>query len=194
VWLSTLWDQGSVPLQWGIAIGASLVAAVSDVHTRKIPNILTGPVFLSGLIWATYVGGHAGLVDSLLGCLSLALPFLVLFLFAGGGAGDAKLMGALGTWLGTINGLFALGAVLLAGGAMAVVFALAKKRMLNVLRYIAMFAYGIYILVLQRGNLRDVRRVSPEVEAGRLRMPYGVAVFAGVCAACLGVSLWRRSL
>jgi len=193
VWLSILWDQGTPPLQWGIVIGASLVAAISDIRARKIPNVLTVPVFLGGLGWATYAGGQAGLMDSIVGCLSAALPFVVLFVFAGGGAGDAKLMGALGAWLGTINGLFALGAVLLAGGVMAIVFALAKKRMLKVLSYIGMFAYGIYILVLQRGNLRDVRRVSPETEAGRLRMPYAVAIFAGVCVACLGVSLWRAS-
>ena len=39
--------------------------------------------------------------------LTMMFLFVLLFIVAGGGAGDAKLMGA-GIWLGLINGLFAL--------------------------------------------------------------------------------------
>ena len=71
--------------------------------------------------------------DALAACVMLALPYVVLFVFAGGGAGDAKLMGAIGTWLGLVNGVVALAAVAASGILLAVAFALARRRLLVVL-------------------------------------------------------------
>ena len=48
-------------LQWGVVIGASLLAALSDLRERRIPNALTFPLFVVGLIWAAWFGGLAGL-------------------------------------------------------------------------------------------------------------------------------------
>lgn len=81
------------------------VAAVIDLRTRKIPNKLTLPAFILGLVfqlvfhpYATTIGGS--LFDS---ALAFALGFgtlFILWMIGGGGAGDAKLMGALSVWLG----------------------------------------------------------------------------------------------
>ena len=100
MWAATLWDHNMLPLQWGVVIGTALAAAVCDLRTRRVPNLLTGPIVLAGLAWGIWVGGWAGLADSVAGCLLLAIPYVLLFVFAGGGAGDAKLMGAIGSrWL-----------------------------------------------------------------------------------------------
>ena len=94
--------------QWGVVIGASLFAVVSDIRQRRIPNALTFPLLAVGLIWAACFGGLAGLLEALGACALLALPYVLLFIFVGGGAGDAKLMGAIGAWLGLRYGLVAL--------------------------------------------------------------------------------------
>jgi prepilin peptidase CpaA len=175
-----------LPLQWSVAIGVSLVAAVIDVRSRRIPNRLTGPLALAGLLWATCVSGLAGLGDAALGCLLLSFPFVVLFLFAGGGAGDAKLMGALGTWLGVVNGSLALAAVCLAGVFLAVVCALAKKQLLATLARVASLAQSFLMFVLTRGAHRE----NPSLALGTREMqtvPYAVAIFIGVSIAGGGV-------
>lgn len=76
-----------LPLQWGVVLGASLVAAWTDLAARRIPNRLTIPVFLLGLLWSTARGGPAGLADSLGGAGVMMLPMVLLFLLVGGGAG-----------------------------------------------------------------------------------------------------------
>ena len=76
----------------------------------RIPNALTVPACVAGLLFHLAVGlfyaGMAGAGQKLLFCLlGFAVGFgilLVLWLTGGGGGGDVKLMGALGTWLGPI--------------------------------------------------------------------------------------------
>ena len=94
--LSVIHENATV-IQWGIVIGASLIAAITDLHRRRIPNALTVPLLLFGLIKSTCLAGGSGLLESAGACFLLALPFVLLFIFAGGGAGDAKLMGAIGS-------------------------------------------------------------------------------------------------
>lgn len=77
-----------------------VVAAVLDLWRFRIPNAVTLPVLAAGLGYHAVLGPPGGFVASLGG---LAVGFGILFaLFACGmmGAGDVKLMAALGTWIG----------------------------------------------------------------------------------------------
>ena len=78
----------------------TLVAAVIDVRTRRIPNWFTVPVLAGGLIFHTITGGWGGLLTALGGFVTGFGILLVLWLMGGGGGGDVKLMGAVGAWLG----------------------------------------------------------------------------------------------
>jgi prepilin peptidase CpaA len=86
----------------------SLLAAVLDVRTHRLPNWLTVSGFVSAVLFHAVSGalhnGWAGLGQGLLLSLGgFATGFgilLVLWLIGGGGGGDVKLMGALGAWLG----------------------------------------------------------------------------------------------
>jgi len=117
-----------LPIQWGVVIGASLVAALTDVHRRQIPNLLTFPLLACGLLTSFALRGPIGLADGLAACVILALPYVYLFVFANGGAGDAKLMAALGAWLGVFNGLVVLASVALAGVVLAIGWTLIHRR------------------------------------------------------------------
>jgi len=185
----TLWEQGMPLVQWGVVIGSSLAAALSDISSRRIPNRLTAPMFLAGLLWAGYVGGAAGLCDALAACATLALPYVLLFVFAGGGAGDAKLMGAIGAWLGMVNGVVALAAVAASGILLAIAFTLARRRVLVVLVNLAWISRSIIPFVLRPWAVRRRAENTPPV-TGMQKMPYGVAIFFGVCLAAGGISLW----
>jgi prepilin peptidase CpaA len=82
------------------------VAAVTDLRTRKIPNKLTIPAFVLGIIFQFWFHpyGDKSVVGSLLNVgAAFALAFgtlFVLWMVGGGGAGDTKMMGALSVWLG----------------------------------------------------------------------------------------------
>lgn len=181
--------EHNVPaVQWTVVILAALTAAGTDVLTRRIPNLLCGLVLLSALVWAALVAGLPGLADAALGSLIAAAPFLFLFVFAGGGAGDVKLMGALGAWLGITYGFVALVCVVVCGGVLGIVFALAQKRLGRVFRN---FAYMLHRLLIHLA-IRSFRNLTLELpKPPKLnRMPYGPAIFVGVCIAAIGVHVW----
>ncbi|MCK4601439.1 MAG: prepilin peptidase [Phycisphaerae bacterium] len=182
----TLWNQAPPLAQWAVVIGASLVGAVFDVKSRRIPNALTGPLLVGGLLWAGMVGGAAGLADAAAGCVVLAAPYILLFLLAEGGAGDAKLMGAIGAWLGLVNGLVALGTVAVCGVVLAVGFALAKRQSRRVFVNVARVACWAIFWVFARGKAPRLPKAKDMP-----KMPYGVAIFMGVCLAAGAVLAWR---
>ena len=185
-----LWHDGMPAVQWGVVIGASLAAAVSDVTCRRIPNRLTGPLLAGGLAWAGCVAGWPGLLDACAACAMLAAPYVLLFLIAGGGAGDAKLMGAIGAWVGVVAGIVVLAAVAVSGILLAAAFALARKRLRPALANIAGVAFGLGLIIAGRGKLADGRAVLPPVE-NMQKIPYGVAILLGVCVGAAGILIWR---
>jgi len=190
MWAATLYEHPVPPLQWGAVLGASLAAAVFDARARRIPNLLTFPLCAAGLGTAIAVGGWAGAADAVAACIVLALPFVLLFVFAGGGAGDAKLMGALGTWLGIGYGTFALMLVCLSGIVMAFAYSHARGRSSEVLTSVCGLAKGALGPVFGSGSFRDVPGLLPPVDQGQ-KMPYGLAICAGMFLAAGGSLLWH---
>lgn len=83
-------------------------ATISDLKTRKIPNILTVTALGCGLAWQAIFHGWPGLADAAAGFAIGFGTFFVLWLTGGGGGGDAKLMAALGAWLGFRPTLYVL--------------------------------------------------------------------------------------
>ena len=153
-------------LQWGVVISVSLVAAIWDLRTRRIPNLLTVPVLAAGLVWAGFTGGLSGLAESVAACLLLALPFVLLFLFVGGGAGDAKLMGAIGVWLGLSQGVTALFCVAAAGIILAVSKAIMTKRFKAVVTNVFVSVY-VFISSVVCSNAKLVMKRQDQYIAGR---------------------------
>lgn len=181
--------------QWGAVIGASLVAALGDVRERRIPNALTFPLLIVGLLWSAWFSGWSGLGEAVLACLLLGGPYVLLFVFAGGGAGDAKLMGAIGAWLGLKQSVVVLLCVAAAGVVMAVVKAVSQRRLKFVLTNVLISFYTFVVCVAggRRPKAADGHAYSVENAAGQsggFELPYGVAICLGVCAAAAVVWMW----
>ena len=104
-----------------IGLFAMLVAAtVIDLRTAKIPNWLTLPGILVGLATQAFSGGWIGFVSGLQGLgLGLGL-FAILYWLGGMGAGDVKLMGAIGSAIGSSGIFAAVMAIGCVGGVCAV--------------------------------------------------------------------------
>src|SRR5205085_6050383 len=85
---------------WMSAVVLAAIAGWTDWRSRRIPNWLTVPGLALGIALNTTMRGWAGTKDSLLGAvlgLGLLLPFVLIRSL---GAGDWKLVGALGAFLG----------------------------------------------------------------------------------------------
>jgi Flp pilus assembly protein protease CpaA len=182
--------ESAAIVQWGVVLVASLVAALWDLKSRQIPNVLTLPLLAAGIVLAAVQGD---LKSSLLAAILLGLPYILLFLFAGGGAGDAKLMLAIGAWLGLSSGVVAL----LAISICAVIFALLKaafhKLFFAVLRRIQDMIVSFFLLARPQG-VRKAATSALSMDADdqqRLTMPYGPAIFAGLVVAA--VYSWLKS-
>lgn len=97
-----------------------LTAVVMDLRSYRIPNWLTFPAMASGVVLHTLFNGQAGLILSLEG-LGLGLGFFLIFYVMGGmGAGDVKLMAAVGSFLGPEGVLTAAVVTALLGGLYAI--------------------------------------------------------------------------
>lgn len=176
-------DKSAAAIQWSFVIGGSLLAAIFDLRSRRIPNWLTFSLLMTGLVWAGWKGGFYGIAEAVGACVMLALPFVLLFLFAGGGAGDAKLMGAIGAWLGLRQGLAALLCVTAAGIVLALVKAAIAGRFKVVIKNIFITVYVFIVSVLCRSFKPAVVKENDAIEPDALTIPYGAAILAGVCAA-----------
>ncbi len=111
-------------IAWWPTVIMVLIATVSDIRSRKIPNWLVFPFLAAGLVVSTVILGWHGLGQSLLGILLAAVLMGTLYWLGGMGMGDVKLCAAIGAWIGPGQLGVALVVMGVAGGVMALVWAL----------------------------------------------------------------------
>jgi prepilin peptidase CpaA len=151
------------------AVILAVVAGWTDLRSRRIPNWLTVPGLLIGIAANTVLSGRSGLTASLLGAavgLALLLPFVLLRSL---GAGDWKLAGALGAFVGSGVLVDLLVASVFVAGLMAVALVIYKGRVRQTLRNIG---HILISLVTFRLPGSRVSLDNPE----SLKVPYGVAL------------------
>jgi prepilin peptidase CpaA len=101
------------------------VATFTDLRSRRIPNWLVFPFLLAGVVVSGALHGWSGIGHSLEGLALGGLLFGVLCWMGGMGMGDVKLCAAIGAWIGPSQLLLALVITGIAGGIMALGWALA---------------------------------------------------------------------
>jgi len=167
------------------ALTVATVGAVKDVRGRRIPNWLTYSGGVAALLVRTILGGAPELRAGLAGMLLAGGIFYVLFLLVAMGGGDAKLMAAVGAWVGfaQVGTLLIVSAI--AGGLLAAGYMLVHKRILETLRNIAELVRHHLTAGFEPHPMLNVR------QAGALRLPYGLAIAIGVFY-CVGNVFWWR--
>jgi prepilin peptidase CpaA len=170
---------------WACMIAVTLVAAVVDIRTHKIPNWLTVSAFFLGMTVRTVISGWPGAKASLEGAGLALVLLLPLVLMRALGAGDWKLMGAVGAFTGPVLFLFVLLGSVLVSGLMAMVEMMRTRRVKE--------TFG-NLIVLVQGFFSFGLRAHPEISLDNpalLKLPFGVAVaistLACFCAAHWGV-------
>lgn len=168
---------------WGLALLFTLCAGWLDWRTRRIPNWLTVSGAVAGLALNSLVGGWHGAMGALEGAgvaLGLMLPFVLL---RGIGAGDWKLMGAVGAIMGWHPMLFVLLVSILTSGLMAAFQMIVTRRVKRTMRNVGRLAMGLAKFAPDPAITLD----NPTL----LKVPFGVATSA---ATVLSFALmhWQR--
>jgi leader peptidase (prepilin peptidase)/N-methyltransferase len=90
-----------------ILISLAVVAAGIDLEHRVIPDRLTIPWMVVGLLMGAFFRGFQGILSRVLGLLACGgLVFLIAVLSRGGmGGGDVKFMALVGSFLGFLGGI-----------------------------------------------------------------------------------------
>jgi prepilin peptidase CpaA len=148
------------------------IAVVTDLRQRKIFNVLTFPAMALGLVLNTVSDGPAGILLSLTGLLLGAVLFLIPVAAGGRGAGDLKLLAAVGALGGPVFILWCALFTSLIGGVFAIAVLLAKRRFISVAGGMALSLYT------QQG---------PRMTSN-IRLPYAVPIALGAVAALVYAS------
>jgi prepilin peptidase CpaA len=166
-----------INLQWFGAFAVAGAACWFDVRTRRIPNWLTFPAAALGVIAATVAHGGHGSVASGAGLLVGLVLFFPLFVLKGLGAGDVKLMGALGAWLGTSMIFGVAFYTTLAGGVLALA-------LLVRYRYGGQAARNLWLLFTHWRvfGITPLDSLTLETSAGP-KLPYALPIATGVALA-----------
>jgi prepilin peptidase CpaA len=186
-WLSMLSREfalGAVSEKiWALTLAFTVYAAFTDWRTRRIPNWLTVSGFFAGIAVNAIFAGWQGAKGSLEGAglaLGLLLPFVLL---RGLGAGDWKLMGAVGALMGWRPMLLVMLASVMASGFMAVVQMIATRRVKRTLWNTLVLAKGLATFGFSMN--REISLDNPTL----MKVPFGVGVGAATVF-CFVLAHW----
>jgi prepilin peptidase CpaA len=163
-----------------VLLALVVIAGVIDYRSYRIPNWLTFGGALVGLVSSTLVAGQP--LDGFLWALAgLAAGFAVLIpLYALHvmGAGDVKLMAAVGAFLGFPGILYAVLFTFIAGGLTALAFAIAHKASRRMADNVGAIAWSM--------TLAAITGTSPTAslkQAGSIgKLPYAISIGIGTIA------------
>ena len=169
-----------------ILISLVLGAAVYDIRYRRIPNWLTAGGVLAGLAMNSFVGDWRtpsaansqiwpGLRLSLEGFVIAFAINLVLYALHARGAGDVKLMAAIGAMVGWEDwfGIFVVSAVF--GGLISLILVLLKKRATT-----TFWNVGFILSEMSSGRAAYLKREDLDVKSEKaLRVPAGAVIAIG---------------
>ena len=161
-----------------VTAGAGTGAAI-DLWTRRVPNPLTVLLAASGVAFAVFGLSGITIGASFAGfALGLAL-MLPGHIFGATGAGDVKLFAALGAIIGPAPIATAFVYTALAGGAMAIVIAIRRRRLQRTLSGAAQ------LVASAAGNTATLTRAI-ESPLENNRFAYAPAIAVGTMLAVLG--------
>ena len=164
-----------------VSLGLAAIACGWDLRTRRIPQILTLGGAAAGLAFHLFAGGWSGGLGSFAGWFVGIVIFLAPFALGGLGAGDVKLLGALGAWLGATQVIWLALYAGVAGGVMALLVALARGYLRTALTNV-----GVLMMHWRVNGPRPLAEVTLEHAHGP-RLAYAVPILAGTVA-----TLWLR--
>lgn len=165
---------------WAVSIFA-VVAAYIDGKELRVPNKLTFPMIVAGWVYSmiyfawTGQGWYVGLGWSLAGTAVGVMTLLPAYAIGGMGAGDVKMMAAIGAWVHCTVTLYAFAVSAVVGGVLAIAMVIHAGELRRHTDQFFFIANEIF-------TVRDPEKLS-EIAAARkpsMRLlPYGIPLAIG---------------
>jgi prepilin peptidase CpaA len=150
-----------------------LLCAASDARANKIPNIITMPFAALAVVLHSFDRGLDGFLFSISG-MAAGIGFLVIFYMMGGmGAGDVKLMGAVGSFLGVQETFEAFVFSALVGGIYSLLLILIRRDVFKG------FLSEKLQLLISMVLLKQFVPIQTESLGQKPRLKYGIAIALG---------------
>ncbi|KKK36319.1 peptidase A24 [Mesobacillus campisalis] len=149
-----------------------LICLYTDIRSRKILNIVTIPTIVFSMVINVLGGGIEGLLYSGKGFFVGTGLLLIPYLLGGLGAGDVKLMAAIGALMGANFVFYSFIYTALIGGAIAIALIVKERGFWYPLKNL------LFNLTFLRGNLGSMI-ITSDKKTSSISFPYGVAIVLG---------------
>ena len=154
------------------------IAAIYDLRFRRIPNWLTYSGIVAGFGLNLLLSAFQGARISLEGCgLAFGLYF-VLYVLRAMGAGDVKLMAAVGAFMGPWNWIVIFIMSALIGGSVALLLLLARGKLMEKLKNAVFILHELAHSRMPYESRDELSVKSPKA----ITLPHGAMVWLG----CVG--------
>ncbi len=169
-----------------LAMATAASAATTDLKEQRIPNRLVFPVMFLALLWHGLQDGFEGLAFFALGWLAGVLVFIFPFIIGAMGAGDVKLMAALGALMGWRFILVTAVYASIAGLFIALYIIIRKKNWLT--KPISYLPHNLSVLLAKillmkaQDNRAETNldNASVNTKKEKTMIPYGLSIAIGV--------------
>lgn len=151
-----------------------LISAITDLRKQKIYNIVTYPTMAIAVVDYSVTKGVEGLSFSMIGLIVGIGLMIGPYLLGGMGAGDAKLMGAVGSVLGTEGVFISFLYTGLAGGVYALVILIVERKKAR--RFLERMWFSVKTFMYTR---QYADTTFGENEEKLPRLCYGIAIAVG---------------
>ncbi|MDK2821786.1 MAG: prepilin peptidase CpaA [Clostridia bacterium] len=146
----------------------------TDIKYKKIYNKILFPAIIIGISLNVFYYGLIGFIKSIEGFL-LGLGLLILPFICGGiGAGDVKLLAAIGAIKGTTFVFYSFIYMGIVGGLISIGILIYQKRLLKVLYELIK---GLFIFITSHCLIMPTVNNNP-----KNKFPYGIAIVIGTLA------------
>ena len=164
-------------------IALIVIAAASDVRSRRIPNWLVASGLVAALLAQCLTQGFTAGALAWLGGAAVGMGLCIgVYLLGGMGAGDVKLMGAIGAFMGPFGAFHIAFVSFLAGGVLALAMVLLRR---DAQRSFA--GVSTLLMSLPFGGKAVPSPDSGGKRSGTIQLPYAVAFAAGTLLVKWGV-------
>lgn len=173
-WSAILTDHWEIKFVSAMLIWAAWI----DGRQLRVPNWMTFPLILSGLIYGATSGGWEGLGSSTIGMLVGFACLLPLYAVGGMGAGDVKLMAGMGAWVGAAATWHAFCVSVVVGAVMAVIMAAYRGKLGH-------HTNNFFFIAREWLTIKDPRKlaaIAAERKPTMLLLPYGIPICIGSIA------------
>jgi len=150
-----------------------ILSAAHDLKSHRIPNYLTLSAMLLGLTYNISLDGFYGLFFSLLGLLTGTGLLIVVYMAGGMGAGDVKLLGAVGSFLGAKGVFWSFLFTAIAGGVYSIIIIIVFRNSFRGVLH-NLYYSGVHLIMTRK--LLDFGTIETD---DRPRLCYGLAIAVG---------------